>query len=212
MVLKWSDLHIPWQACLQEMWEAYCSGTVPIGAVVVSGDVIVGRGRNRIRNTSAPENQIYGSDLAHAEINALYSLRGLSLDKYACALYTTMEPCPQCLGAIYMSGIREFHYACRDAWAGSANLLGTTPYLSRKKMKVFAPQDEALEGLICALHADFVLRRGLEHNRELIELWRIDSPRGIRLAGELQRSGFYERVSRENWPVEQAIDWLAGCL
>ena len=44
----------------------------------------------------------------------------------ACIVYTTTEPCPLCMGALYMSGVRGLRFTSRDPWAGSANLLGTT--------------------------------------------------------------------------------------
>ncbi|MDO8754494.1 MAG: hypothetical protein Q7J80_11410, partial [Anaerolineales bacterium] len=75
----WDPLALPsqknsrivWQAALEMAWEAYCAGTIPIGAVVADADGrIVARGRNRILDTSAPDRQIYNDMLAHAEINA----------------------------------------------------------------------------------------------------------------------------------------------
>jgi len=46
---EWDRLSLPWQACLEEAWSAYCASTIPIGAVVVDADGrILSRGRNRI--------------------------------------------------------------------------------------------------------------------------------------------------------------------
>jgi tRNA(adenine34) deaminase len=45
----WDTLDLPWQAALEMAWEAYCVGTIPIGAAVADADDnIVARGRNRI--------------------------------------------------------------------------------------------------------------------------------------------------------------------
>ena len=95
---------------------------------------ILSRGRNRRHEPQGAGNFISGSRLAHAEINALILLPEDHPDRHNWILYTTMEPCPLCIGAIYMIGIRQFHYATRDPWAGSVNLLGATPYMSRKKI------------------------------------------------------------------------------
>ena len=74
--------------------EAAADGEVPVGCVIVRGDTIVGRGRNR-RETDK-------SALAHAEIEAIGEacrrLGGWRL--WECTLYVTLEPCPMCAGAI----------------------------------------------------------------------------------------------------------------
>jgi len=72
----WENLSPPWQVALEMAWEAYCAGTIQIGAVIadVSGNVIL-HGRNRILEISAPENQACNNELAHAELNALLSVK-----------------------------------------------------------------------------------------------------------------------------------------
>ena len=124
----WENLSPQWQAALEMAWEAYCSGTIPIGAVIADAEGnIYARGRNRIMDTSAPDNQVCANELAHAELNALLALK-LAYDECkakSVALYTTMEPCPLCMGAVYMSDVKTLHYAAHDPWAGSTNLLGT---------------------------------------------------------------------------------------
>ena len=79
----------------------------PFGAVVVKNGVIIGRGNNRILKNLDPT--------AHAEIvairDACHHLRSYQLD--GCILYTSCEPCPMCLGAIYWARPTGFYYACR---------------------------------------------------------------------------------------------------
>ena len=152
----WDTLIPPWQAALEMAWEAYRAGTIPIGAAVADANGrIVSRGRNRILEREAPEGQICNNELAHAEINALLELQLPYEEARLAALYTTMEPCPLCMGAVYMSNVKTVHYAARDPWAGSANLLGTTPYLSRKPFKAIAPSDILLEKALVALHTEW---------------------------------------------------------
>lgn len=67
------------------------------------------------------------------------------------------------MGAIYMSGLRQVAYAARDPYAGSTNLLGTMPYLSRKPIQVTPPQDQMVEAisigwLLAATVQDFTTR------------------------------------------------------
>ena len=77
----------------------------PFGAVVVCGNKIVGRGCNLVTSVNDPT--------AHAEIVAIRQackkLKTFRLDD--CVLYTSCEPCPMCLSAIYWARIRKVFYA-----------------------------------------------------------------------------------------------------
>jgi tRNA(Arg) A34 adenosine deaminase TadA len=76
----------------------------PFGAVVVRRGKIVGRGWNQVTSSNDPT--------AHAEIVALRAackrLRTFRLDE--CELYTSCEPCPMCLSAIYWARVRQVYY------------------------------------------------------------------------------------------------------
>lgn len=78
----------------------------PFGAVVVKDNVIIGRGNNRVASSNDPT--------AHAEVvairDACRQLGHFQLDD--CVIYTSCEPCPMCLGAIYWSRPKAFYYAC----------------------------------------------------------------------------------------------------
>ena len=92
--------------------EAAADGEVPVGCVIVRGDTVVGRGRNR-RETDK-------SALAHAEIEAIGEacrhLGGWRL--WECTLYVTLEPCPMCAGAIVNARIPAVYYGAKDDKAG----------------------------------------------------------------------------------------------
>jgi guanine deaminase len=81
------------------------SGTGPFGAVVVKNDKIISEGFNTVTLTNDPT--------SHAEIvairSACKSLSNFSLKE--CDLYTTCEPCPMCLSAIYWAHINKIYYA-----------------------------------------------------------------------------------------------------
>jgi tRNA(Arg) A34 adenosine deaminase TadA len=81
----------------------------PFGCVIVKNNVIVGRGNNKVISTNDPT--------AHAEIiairNACRHLGTFQLD--GCQLYTSCEPCPMCLGAIYWARPEKVFYACTRA-------------------------------------------------------------------------------------------------
>jgi tRNA(Arg) A34 adenosine deaminase TadA len=76
----------------------------PFGCVLVRRGEIIARGHNRVTSTNDPT--------AHAEINAIReacrSLNRFSLED--CELYTSCEPCPMCLAAIYWARIPRFFY------------------------------------------------------------------------------------------------------
>lgn len=76
----------------------------PFGAVVVCNDRIVGRGWNQVTSANDPT--------AHAEIMAIRQacgrLKNFRLD--SCDLYTSCEPCPMCLSAIYWARLRVVYY------------------------------------------------------------------------------------------------------
>jgi len=77
----------------------------PFGAVVVKDGEIIGEGCNRVTSTNDPT--------AHAEVvairNACQKLNSFQLDD--CILYTSCEPCPMCLGAIYWARPSKIFYA-----------------------------------------------------------------------------------------------------
>ena len=82
---------------------ANCGG--PFGAVIVRKGKIVGRGWNQVTSTNDPT--------AHAEITAIRDacrrLKTFQLDD--CELYTSCEPCPMCLSAIYWARLKKVYFA-----------------------------------------------------------------------------------------------------
>ena len=106
------DLYFMDQALLLAR-EAASEGEVPVGCVIVRGDEIVGRGRNRREKDKTA--------LAHAEIEAIgeacRNLGGWRL--WECTLYVTLEPCPMCAGAIINARIPRVVYGARDEKSGA---------------------------------------------------------------------------------------------
>jgi len=77
----------------------------PFGCIIVKNDRIVGRGNNKVTSTNDPT--------AHAEVvairDACKNLKTFQLDD--CEIYTSCEPCPMCLGAIYWARPKRVIYA-----------------------------------------------------------------------------------------------------
>ncbi len=93
--------------------EAAGAGEVPVGCVIVHGDTIVGRGRNRREEKQAT--------VSHAEMEAIaqanQALGSWRLEE--CRLYVTLEPCPMCAGAILNARIPWVYYGARDRAMGA---------------------------------------------------------------------------------------------
>ncbi|MEW9702362.1 tRNA adenosine(34) deaminase TadA [Paenibacillus sp. SI8] len=112
------DEHLPWmKEAIIEALKAEAIREVPIGAVVVHNDTIIGRGYNLRETTLDPT--------AHAEMIAIKQasehLQAWRL--LDCKLYVTLEPCPMCAGAIVQSRIPQVIYGTTDPKAGCAGTL-----------------------------------------------------------------------------------------
>jgi tRNA(adenine34) deaminase len=93
--------------------EAGAAEEVPIGAVVVLNDEVIGRGRNCPISSNDPT--------AHAEILAMRQA-ALSTSNYrleGATLYTTLEPCIMCAGALVNARIRRLVFGARDLRFGA---------------------------------------------------------------------------------------------
>lgn len=97
--------------------EAERAGEVPVGAVIVKDDAIVGEGWNRPISTNDPT--------AHAEIVAMRTA-AQDLGTYRLldtTLYVTLEPCPMCAGAMVHARVKRLVYAAADPRAGAAGTI-----------------------------------------------------------------------------------------
>ena len=103
---------------LQEAELAFESGEVPVGAVVVIDNRIIGKAHNlteRLMDVTA-----------HAEMQAITAASNFLGGKYlhGCTLYVTLEPCQMCAGALYWSQISKVVYGAPDLERGF-NVMGT---------------------------------------------------------------------------------------
>jgi len=99
-------------------------GELPIGAVLVLDGEIIARGR-------AHHNEVK-SQISHAELNTL--LAGgekLWADYKRAILFTSVEPCPMCLGAVVMADVPHIIYALNDAIVHSKLSVESNPYIHR---------------------------------------------------------------------------------
>jgi tRNA(adenine34) deaminase len=112
------------RAALSEAEAAASAGERPIGAVLVVAGEIVSRGRSR-------QNELR-SQLAHAELEALQEGGEAVWERYSEAvLFTTVEPCPLCLGAVVMADVPHVVYAHHDPLVETYRLIEGSPYVAR---------------------------------------------------------------------------------
>jgi len=117
---------------LAEAQAALVRNEVPIGAVVVAGDRVIGRGHNLVESLS--------DATAHAEMQALTAAASTLGGKYLkeCTLYVTVEPCVMCAGAIAWSQVG------RVVWGADDPKRGHRCYSER----IFHPKTELRSGVL----------------------------------------------------------------
>lgn len=161
----YDDLSAPWRAAVDQAWTSYAGGSLGVGAVVTTADgEVVVAGRNRIADEHGPAGRLYGTRLAHAEMDVLAALRddrspGLSL-------WTTLEPCLLCVGAILLFDLVDVRIAATDPlWHGTDGLRRLNPFVAEKWPARSGPADGALGrfgGLLPLLW--FLRTRGRDHS------------------------------------------------
>ena len=109
------------RAAINEAVRAGEEGEVPVGAVIVSDDRIIGRGFNQRERLIDPT--------AHAEMIALTAAAAYVGDwrLQGCTLYVTLEPCVMCAGAIILARVERLVYGADDPKAGACNSLYCVP-------------------------------------------------------------------------------------
>ncbi|MDR1741201.1 MAG: nucleoside deaminase [Synergistaceae bacterium] len=116
--MTWTATESLMLLALAEAEEAFLRGDVPVGAVLVKGGEVVGRGSN-----------VAGDPTAHAEILAIRegaaTLGARNLTD--CDLYVTLEPCPMCAGAAVTARLRTIVFGARDPKAGAVGTLYDIP-------------------------------------------------------------------------------------
>lgn len=111
----WSETDLNcMRAALAEAQRAAAAGEVPVGAVVVAGGEIIGRGYNRSETDNDPS--------AHAEIVALRAAASAEGNYRLtnATLYVTLEPCAMCMGALVQARIERLVFGAYDPKAGAA--------------------------------------------------------------------------------------------
>lgn len=124
---------------LQEANKAFDAGEVPVGAVVVSQNKIIGKGYNLTEKLN--------DVTAHAEMQAITAAANYLGAKYLtdCTLFVTLEPCVMCAGALYWSQIDRIVFGASDSKRGF-----------RKTGQLLHPKTHISEGVLASECADLL--------------------------------------------------------
>jgi len=101
---------------LRQAQQAYEDGEIPVGAIVVAGERIIGKGYNQTERLK--------DVTAHAEMLAITAASEYLGGKYLqdCTLYVTLEPCVMCAGALYWTQMKRVVYGASDDKRGFSRL------------------------------------------------------------------------------------------
>ena len=105
------------------------NGGGPFGAVIVRNGEVVATGVNRVTADNDPT--------AHAEVNAIRQAcqRESTFNLKGCVIYSSCEPCPMCLSALYWAGVSRIYYGCTQEDAEAVNFSDRFIYRELEKPK-----------------------------------------------------------------------------
>ena len=195
--MKFDMLGNTWQAVMQAAVEAYLENSIPIGAAIVSkGGEVVSVGRNKFTQDR----------IAHAETEALRIVPA-SLDRKNASIYSSMEPCPMCTGAIRVMQLKTLHMAARDPAAGSTELLGATRFMRHFECEVVGPSDSTLEFVNVALMLEYRTRNGHQRWRDD---WYAYLPLAVETGENLAASGLFRMWLENGNSTQEIYDTVAS--
>ena len=202
----WRDIEKPWQEAFKMAWEAYKRGTIPIGCIIItSKGEIVSKGRNRIFDNKS-DNPLARSNMAHAEMTAMLGLREIEqtdIKKYI--LYTTMEPCPMCFGAMVMMNIRTIRFGARDGFAGATSLNDKLDYIKSKEIDIKRGIDE-IEDFQLILQSSYEYNRQHPRIDSILETWRAINKLSVDYGKKLNYLKYFELAVKENKTIDNIYD------
>ncbi len=104
-------------------------GGGPFGAVIVRDGAVVATGVNRVTANNDPT--------AHAEVNAIRNAcdKEQTFNLAGCVVYSSCEPCPMCLSALYWAGVSRIYYGCTQEDAELVNFSDRFIYQEFNKPK-----------------------------------------------------------------------------
>jgi len=205
----WKQLDMPWRIAFEEAWKSYKRGSFPVGAALMdSYGTFMASGRNCIKDLE--KNSIHCHPLAHAVINTLLKVqtqKHSKLDEYQ--LYTTLEPCPLCFGALILSNVKHLHYAAKDDYAGSSDL--TNEYILNHKLEIDGPFD-SLSDLQIALITVYLLENNEGNTEKYFKKWEKTNKCGIVAGKKWYQHNRLKNYKEQDVPFAEVYEILLNDL
>jgi tRNA(Arg) A34 adenosine deaminase TadA len=189
----WSGLDDCWQEAFRQAWEALRTGNIAVGACAATPDgTMVHAARNRVADSDGPPGEVFGSSLAHAEMNVLARLPFRMTTRVT--VTTTLEPCIQCSAALRLAPVARVRFAGGDPlWEGCHDFspLSRREATRSGKVSLTGPREDEI-GLFGTLISRF--GPGLKDRVEA-QLRALGEAGTLDLAHELETSGAVRRLA-----------------
>jgi tRNA(adenine34) deaminase len=206
----WSGLDDAWQEAFRQAWEALRTGNIAVGACAALPDgTLVHAARNRVADRHGPAGEVFGSALAHAEVNVLARL-GFRQPRHL-ILTSTLEPCIQCSAAIRLGPVAVVRFAGADPlWDGCHDFSPLSPREpARRTVRIEGPRaDEVgLFGTLISRLGPGLRPTSESYLRAAGEADTIDLVQRLEASGEVPRMAAMEvREAFEYlWPQLRAL-------
>lgn len=202
--MKWNELEKEWQRVLELCWDAFCEGNLPIAAVIADHE---GNILSTGKNNSHISNRFLNAKIDHAETECVQML---DVEKYPSVrdyiLYTSMEPCPMCMGTIVMGNIRRVCIAARDPWAGATDLCSKSDYIASKHMNIrFMDEGYGMVSMTLLAYAELRSGRG---DGPVLKKFETDYPEAVAAARLLYKDGILDRYAGDQRSIEEVFDHI----
>lgn len=201
--VAWSLLDPAWRQAIEMAWESYRGGGVAVGAVITDDTgTVLGRGRNQRFAAVAPRGL-----LAHAEIAALAAVPDDKTRARRTRLYTTLYPCPMCLGATVVARVGHLRFGAYDpTWLGIEDLPTLNDEVRGRWPAVEGPLPGPVGEWLAVLPC-------LNTDGTLVRAMRRTSPRRAELAQVIARklTGSGDLPDTPDLALERVWDVLIDC-
>ena len=200
----WNEVTDVWKRAFREAWSSFISGSIPIGAVLCDpeGKIILA---DHNRNNEA---QTINKKIAHAEANIIRTLDTSVYDPKALTLYTTMEPCPMCMGTIVMANIKMVRYAAADTYCGMTHLVRTEPYYAFQNV-CCVYEGKELEQFQLTLQSYYELRY-MEQGADghVLEMFAKHCPEAVKAAERSFKTKWLDKAAEAEKDVGEVFDHI----
>ena len=206
--VRFGELDNHWQKVFGLGWQSFCEGNLPIAAIIVDdAGNILSEGRNHYITSKRFPN----CKVDHAETACIQQLDIVKYpDLQSYTLYTSMEPCPMCIGTIIMSNLKLVRVAAHDAWAGASDICMKNSYAQKKSVIVeFA--DDILANIQIAMQGCVELSyNGAESEvyKSFMEMY----PTGAAAAYKLYNDKTAKALVDKKAPISEVFDTVASIV